>query len=77
MAECLKATKSKICGKIVFGKFVEFPTVDISCLVNIGEGEDLASLLVTKADEKTFEDIADFINAKAKLVKAGRDSEHK
>lgn len=46
VAECINVSKKKICGKIVFGKFIEFPTIDISCLVNIGEGDDLAALLV-------------------------------
>jgi hypothetical protein len=36
VAECISVGKNKLCGKIVFGKFVEMPTVDISCLVNVG-----------------------------------------
>ncbi|CAK66235.1 unnamed protein product (macronuclear) [Paramecium tetraurelia] len=76
VAECISATRKKICGKIVFGKFVEFPTIDVSCLVNIGEGDDLAALLVQNADKKTFEDIAEYINGKAKMTKQGKDEEH-
>ncbi|CAD8173292.1 unnamed protein product [Paramecium pentaurelia] len=76
VAECINVSRKKICGKIVFGKFVEFPTVDISCLVNIGEGDDLAALLVQNADQKNFEDIAEYINGKAKLAKQGKDEEH-
>lgn len=58
VAQCLNAGRRTINGKIVFGKFVPFPTVDVSCLINVGDGSDLASILVENADKKSFEDIA-------------------
>jgi len=56
-------------GKIVFGRFVPYDTVDVSCLIELENGEDLASVLVEEVDKKSFEDIADYIANRAKKVK--------
>lgn len=64
-------------GKIVFGKFIPYKTVDVSCLVDVGGGKDLAALLVTEVDKLKLEDIADFIAKRAKPVKTEQDAEQK
>lgn len=63
-------------GKIVFGKFIPYKTIDISCLIEIGGGKDLASLLIERVDEKSLEEIAQFIHLRAAKVKSNEDKEH-
>lgn len=71
VAVILDVGRKHMNGKIAFGKFIPFDTVDVSCLVNVGNGDDLASVLVTDADKKSFEEIARFINAKGQVAKKG------
>lgn len=77
IAEILNAGRNTCNGKIVFGKFIPYDTVDVSCLINVGNGEDLAAVLVNNADKKSFEDIAEFIGQRAAVAKTGQDKEHK
>lgn len=64
-------------GLIRFGKFVEFDRVNISCLVDVNNGEDLASVLVEDADQKTVGEIRNFISEKANQLKSKKDVSHK
>lgn len=52
------AGKDCMNGKIVFGKFIPYKTFDISCLVDVEGGKDLAALLVEDVDKKNLEEIA-------------------
>lgn len=70
-AQALNAGRNNVNGKIVFGKFIPFDTVDVSCLVDVGGGQDLASILVENADKKSFEEIAEYINNRARKAKKG------
>lgn len=51
----------KICedlnGKIIFGKYIPYEQINISCLVDI-EGKDLAMILIEDIDQLYVEDIA-------------------
>lgn len=38
-------------GRIVFGKYVPHDRVNVSCLVDINGGEDLANLLIEDVDK--------------------------
>ena len=58
LAMGLASAKESLNGKIVFGKFVPFPTVDISGLVDVDGGKDLAVVLVKEADKLNFDQIA-------------------
>lgn len=40
-------------GKLVFGKFVPHKTIDITCLVDIEGGKDLAMILVDDVKNKS------------------------
>ena len=62
-------------GKIVFGKYIPAKTVDVSCLVDVGGGKDLAALLIKSVDKLNLEEIADYIAKKAKPVKQEQDKE--
>lgn len=45
----------------MFGRYVPYDTVDVTCLMDVENGKDLAAVLVDNVDKKTFEDIADFL----------------
>lgn len=45
-------------GKIIFGRFVPYETCDVSCLVNIDDGNDVGFLLVKDIANKSTLDIA-------------------
>ena len=76
VAQGLLCGRESLNGKIVFGKFIPQETIDISCLVDVGGGKDLASLLIENVDNLTLEEIAQFINKKAAKVKTSEDKEH-
>ena len=57
IADIMRTSATVLNGKIVWGKFIPFKTVDISCLVDIGGGEDLASVLIERCDEMSIKDI--------------------
>jgi hypothetical protein len=42
-------------GKLVFGKFVPYETADISCLIDVEGGKDLAMICVRDAGNKSVE----------------------
>ena len=42
-------------------QFVPFKTVDISCLVDIDGGSDLAMILIKDVANKSVEEIAEYI----------------
>lgn len=79
MAQILHVSRWNVNGKFLFGKFVPFPTVDVTCLVDIEGGKDLAALTVDNCDELNVLQIAEFIGKKAKTVKTdqGGGQEHK
>jgi pyruvate/2-oxoglutarate dehydrogenase complex dihydrolipoamide acyltransferase (E2) component len=60
-------------GRIVFGKFVPHETVDVTFLVALEEGQDLAKTKIARADEKTITDIARALGEGAGKLREGRD----
>jgi hypothetical protein len=42
-------------------KFVPYETADVSCLVDIGGGKDLAMVCIKGVDKMSIEDIASFL----------------
>ena len=66
-------------GKIAFGRFVPYPTIDISCLVDVGGGNDLAMTLIEGVDKMSLEDIGDYIKQKTSKIRGteGGDETHK
>lgn len=47
MAQVLNASRTSVNGKFLFGKFIPFPTVDVTCLVDIEGGSVIASSFFT------------------------------
>ncbi len=62
-------------GRIVFGRYVPFDTVDVSCLVALQEGADLAKVKVCDVDKKSVVDIAKELRARAEKLIAGKDDD--
>lgn len=52
--------------------------MDVTCLVDINNGEDLAAVTLEKVNEKKITEIRDFINAKGTRIKKNKgDADHK
>lgn len=62
-------------GRIAFGRFLPFDTVDLSFLVALEDGKNLAKVKVTEVTDKKVSDIAAHLKARALLLRAGKDSE--
>ncbi|KAL4493538.1 hypothetical protein ABPG72_007546 [Tetrahymena utriculariae] len=78
IAQVLNASRLSVNGKFLFGKYIPFKTVDVTCLVDIDGGKDLAAVTIKNCDEKNVIDIAKFIKEKgAKIKKNNGDDEHK
>ena len=55
-----------------------YDTIDVSCLVNIEGGKDLAMICIKGVDKMSVEDIADFIKTKtSKMKRSDGGEEHK
>ncbi len=62
-------------GRIVWGKYKPFETVDIAFLVVVDGGNDLAKVKVSRVDEKSVAEIAAELAAGADRVRTGGDPE--
>ncbi|MCB9542356.1 MAG: 2-oxo acid dehydrogenase subunit E2 [bacterium] len=62
-------------GRIVFGRFVPFASVDVAFLVVVEGGNDLAKVKVADVDQKTVAQIAAELRAGAERVRTGGDPE--
>ncbi len=61
-------------GRIVFGRYVPHNTVDLSFLVALPHGQDLAKFKVCNIDQKTTVQIAEELRAGAEQLRAGKDA---
>jgi pyruvate dehydrogenase E2 component (dihydrolipoamide acetyltransferase) len=62
-------------GRILFRRFVPFETVDLSFLVTVEDGADLAKAKVERADEKSVADIAGELREQAGKLRRGNDEQ--
>lgn len=60
-------------GRIHFGKFIPHEDVNVSFLVQIGDGHDLAQVLVNDIDRKSPAEVAQELSGKASRVRRGED----
>lgn len=74
VAEALRQAPT-LNGRIVWGKYVPFDTVDIAFLVALEGGNDLAKAKVTSADQKPIADIARELGAVSGRLRSGGDSD--
>jgi pyruvate/2-oxoglutarate dehydrogenase complex dihydrolipoamide acyltransferase (E2) component len=59
-------------------QFVPYKTVDVSCLVNVEGGKDLAMTCLRGVDKMSIMDIANYIKEKtSKMKKSGGGEDHK
>jgi pyruvate dehydrogenase E2 component (dihydrolipoamide acetyltransferase) len=64
-------------GRLIWGRFAPFETVDLGCLVNIEGGKDLANAKITNADKRSIADIAAVLQEKADRLRKGGDPDFK
>lgn len=69
------ASAPEINGRILFGKYVPHETADISFLVVIGEGSDLAKVKVSSIDKLTIPEVAEKLRKHAERLRDGKDDE--
>lgn len=69
------ARTPSINGRIVFGKYIPFDTTDLSFLVVLNEGEDLAKVKVRNIDKKSLLEISQELSKQAQDVRAGKDDQ--
>src|SRR6266545_2390347 len=62
-------------GRIVFGRYRPHDTVDISFLVALDEGADLAKVKVERADQKSVAEIARELRLRAERLRRGEDGD--
>jgi len=74
VAEALRKAPT-LNGRIVWGRFEPFNSVDISFLVALEEGSDLAKAKIDDLDEKTVADVARELRAMAGRLKRGEDDD--
>lgn len=68
--------KAKCNAKIVFGRLVKLPSVDISALVDIDNGRDLAQITVKNCDTASLATLSNQIHHVAKRIKEKKDTSH-
>lgn len=65
-------------GKLIFGKFLPYETCDISCLVNIDDGNDVGMMLVKDVPSKSIMEIAEEIRSRGQSIRPkDGDDNHK
>jgi pyruvate/2-oxoglutarate dehydrogenase complex dihydrolipoamide acyltransferase (E2) component len=62
-------------GRILWGRYIPHDTVDISYLVVLEDGGDLAKAKIDRLDEKPLETVAVELKDLAEKLRAGKDSE--
>lgn len=62
-------------GRILWGKYITHKTVDISYLVVLEDGGDLAKAKIERLDEKSMEDVAVELRDLAGKLRGGQDEE--
>ena len=75
IGNALRAVPS-VNGRIVFGRFIPFEKVDLSCLVRLEEGRDLAMARISDADKKDVFQIADVLVQQANRLHEGKDEDY-
>lgn len=64
-------------GVVRFGKYVPHSTVDLSFLVTLEGGKNLAKAKIERADEQTVEGIAKQLKTSAEKLRSGKDENFK
>lgn len=62
-------------GRILFGRFVPHETIDITFLVALENGADLAKAKLVRVDEKSVADIARALRERVERLRGGRDED--
>ncbi len=60
-------------GRIFFGSYIPFDHVNLSFLVSLEDGQDLAKALIEDIDKKNLSELADELRALAAKLRQGKD----
>ncbi|EGR28706.1 hypothetical protein IMG5_170060 [Ichthyophthirius multifiliis] len=78
VSNILDQSRLIINGKLMFGKFVPFETVDVTCLIDIDNGNDLGAITIRKCDELSVLELAKYVKQKSEKIKKSKgDNIHK
>ncbi|MBU52516.1 MAG: hypothetical protein CL920_27795 [Deltaproteobacteria bacterium] len=72
VAEALKEAPG-LNGRIFLGRFIPHETIDVTYLVALEDGNNLAKAKIENADQKSMLDIADDLRALAERLRKGKD----
>lgn len=64
-------------GRLLWGNFIPHESVDVTYLVTLEDGGNLAKAKVDNTDQKTVVEIADELGALAKRLREGKDDQFK
>lgn len=62
-------------GRIVWGRYEPFPTVDVTFLVALEGGADLAKVKIERLDQRPVTEVAKILRQKAETLRGGQDPE--
>ncbi len=62
-------------GRILFGRYIPHKTVDLTYLVVLEGGKDLAKVKVERLDEKSIVDVARELRERAERLRGGKDED--
>ena len=74
MGEALKRAPS-LNGRIRFGRYIPHETVDVTFLVVLEGGSNLAKAKIDNTDQKSVEEIAGELKALAEKLRKGKDDD--
>lgn len=60
-------------GRIFLGRYIPHKTVDLSFLISVGEGQDLAKFKIANIDKKSITEIASELAHGARRLREGQD----
>jgi pyruvate dehydrogenase E2 component (dihydrolipoamide acetyltransferase) len=62
-------------GRILFGKFIPHSTIDVTWLVALEDGANLAKAKVSDVDKRSLTDVAADLRGRAERLRGGRDAD--
>ena len=65
----------EVYGYIKFGRYDTKEGVDICCLVEVGDGQELANTTITNCEKKNFVEITEELNSSVKLLRERKNKD--
>ena len=65
----------EVYGYIKFGRYEPKDGIDICCIVQVGEGSELANATISNCEKKSFKDITKELNDSVKILRARKNKD--